>query len=97
MMESRIQFRVDDRTKKLAQLTAERRGTTLSDECRRLTEELAEEQAAYDEHDSWLQEEVNKAYELYNSGQSQFVEHDEALQILEDRKNKIRSKHKLEA
>ncbi|MBO1375546.1 hypothetical protein BVH61_18845, partial [Vibrio cholerae] len=35
-MESRIQFRVDESVKKLAQAAAERRGITLSDACRDL-------------------------------------------------------------
>ena len=93
-MESRIQFRVDEDSKKLAQRAAERKGTTLSDECRKLTVDLAREQESYDEHDSWLLEEVDKAYELYNSGQSKFIDHDEALSLLEERKNKIRTKYR---
>ena len=42
-MDTRIQFRVDEETKRLAQIMAESQGRTLSDACRELTEELAEQ------------------------------------------------------
>ena len=41
-MDTRIQFRVNEETKRLAQLMAESQGRTLSDACRELTEQLAE-------------------------------------------------------
>ncbi|WP_198341864.1 type II toxin-antitoxin system TacA family antitoxin [Oceanisphaera avium] len=37
-MDTRIQFRVDEETKRLAQQMAESQGRTLSDACRELTE-----------------------------------------------------------
>ncbi|MDD9227967.1 hypothetical protein PVL96_23835 [Aeromonas hydrophila] len=43
-MDARIQFRVSEETKRLAQMYADKNGTTLSDECRKLAEKLAEEQ-----------------------------------------------------
>ena len=42
IMDTRIQFRVDEETKRLAQIMAESQGRTLSDACRELTEELAD-------------------------------------------------------
>ena len=42
-METRIQFRIDEQTKHLAQQQAESEGRTLSDACRQLAEQLASE------------------------------------------------------
>lgn len=91
-MEARIQFRVDEKAKKLAQMSAERKGTTLSDECRKLTEELAKEQRNHDAHDAWLLKEVSKAYDLYCSGRSEFVSHDDAMKALDAKKNEVKAK-----
>ena len=43
-MDNKIQFRVDEETKRLAQKMAESQGRTLSDACRDLTEQLADQQ-----------------------------------------------------
>lgn len=91
-MDTRIQFRVDENTKKLAQITTDRRGTTLSDECRKLTESLALEQREIEEQDSWLAVEINKAYERFESGLSEFVSDDEADDIMNAKKRAIRAK-----
>ncbi|MDJ1478804.1 type II toxin-antitoxin system RelB/DinJ family antitoxin [Bacillus sp. LS15-K4] len=53
-MDTRIQFRVDEETKRLAQQMAESQGRTLSDACRELTEQLAEQQRKALSHDAWL-------------------------------------------
>jgi antitoxin component of RelBE/YafQ-DinJ toxin-antitoxin module len=96
-MESRIQFRVSEEVKKLAQLTAEQRGTTLSDECRALTEKLANEQRAKEEHDSWLMSEISKAYEKLESGSSEFYSEEEAEGIMATFKERVRQSHTLKA
>ena len=41
-MDTRIQFSVDEETKRLAQQMAERQGGTLSDSCRQLAEQINE-------------------------------------------------------
>ena len=93
-MDTRIQFRVDEETKRLAQKMAESQGRTLSDACRELTEELAEQQRKIITHDQWLTEEVNAAFGKLESGQSKFVSHEDANLDMEDRKMKIRNKAK---
>jgi antitoxin component of RelBE/YafQ-DinJ toxin-antitoxin module len=93
-MDTRIQFRVDEETKRLAQIMAESQGRTLSDACRELTEELAEQQRKIMTHDQWLTEEVNAAFSKLESGQSKFVSHEEANLDMEARKMKIRNKAK---
>ena len=60
-MDTRIQFCVDEETKRLAQQMAESQGRTLSDACRELTEQLAEQQRKVLSHDAWLSEQVNLA------------------------------------
>ncbi|XOV80751.1 MAG: damage-inducible protein J [Aestuariibacter sp.] len=91
-MDTRIQFRVNEETKRLAQLMAESQGRTLSDACRELTEELAEQQRQAMTHDQWLTEQVNAAFEKLNAGDSEFVTHEEAKTHMEARKMKIRNK-----
>ena len=90
-MESRIQFRVDEETKQLAQKMAASQGRTLSDACRELTEQLAAEQRKRSEHDTWLANEVNEAFSNYDAGQAEFKADDEANAEMERRKAKIRA------
>lgn len=96
-MESRIQFRVDAETKRLAQLAAEKKGLTISDACRDLTIRLAEEQIRQSAHDQWLREEVDKTYARYDRGELSFVSHDEAKEMLARRRSKIRKLNPSEA
>jgi len=93
-MDTRIQFRVDEETKRLAQLMAESQGRTLSDACRELTVGLAEEQRKTMTHDLWLTEQINAAFDKFDSGKANFIEHNEAKTQMEARKNKIRNRDK---
>lgn len=93
-MDTRIQFRVDEQTKRLAQRMAESQGRTLSDACRELTEELAEQQRKIITHEQWLTEQVNEAFSKLESGQSEFISHEQASLNMEARKVKIRNKIK---
>ena len=94
-MDTRIQFRVDEKTKRLAQLMAESQGRTLSDACRELTVGLAEEQLKCMTHDLWLTEQINAAFDKIDSGKANFIEHNEAKTQMEARKNKIRNRDKI--
>ncbi|KGY10845.1 damage-inducible protein J [Vibrio tubiashii] len=94
-MDTRIQFRVDEETKRLAQQMAESQGRTLSDACRELTEQLADQQRKTLSHDAWLTEQVNLAFEKFDSGKATFVDHDSAKSRMAERKAKIRNRGKL--
>ncbi|ELI6449145.1 damage-inducible protein J [Photobacterium damselae] len=87
-MDTRIQFRVNEETKRLAQQMAESQGRTLSDACR----ELTEQQRKVLSHDAWLTEQVNLAFEKYDQGKSVFIEHQVAKSQMEERKAKIRNR-----
>ncbi|BDR34505.1 TPA: damage-inducible protein J [Photobacterium damselae] len=91
-MDTRIQFRVNEETKRLAQQMAESQGRTLSDACRELIEQLAEQQRKVLSHDAWLTEQVNLAFEKYDQGKSVFIEHQVAKSQMEERKAKIRNR-----
>ena len=91
-MDTRIQFRVDEETKRLAQQMAESQGRTLSDACRNLTEQLADQQRKALSHDAWLSEQVNLAFDKLDADKSTFIEHDQAKSIMAERKAKIRSR-----
>ena len=89
-MDTRIQFRIDDETKRLAQQMAKSQGRTLSDACRDLAVQLADQQRRALFHDTWLREQVNLAFEKLDAGKSAFVEHAQAKSIMAQRKAKIR-------
>jgi len=91
-MDARIQFRVGEETKRLAQQMAESQGRTLSDACRELTEQLANQQRKAIPHDDWLTEQVNLAFDKLDTGRSAFIEHDPAKSEMIERKAKIRSR-----
>ena len=94
-MDTRIQFRVSEETKRLAQQMAESQGRTLSDACRELTEQLAEQQRKALAHDEWLTNEVNRAFKSLDAGKANFVDHASAKSQMETRKAKIRGRSKL--
>ena len=91
-MDTRIQFRVDEETKRLAQQMAQSQGRTISDACRELTEQLAEQQRKITCHDAWLSEQVNLAFAKLDAGKAVFIEHEQAKTSMEERKAKIRSR-----
>ena len=93
-MDTRIQFRIDEETKRLAQQMAESQGRTLSDACRELAEALAEEQRKTISHDAWLSEQINAAFDKFDNGKTNFIIHDEAKKLMEARKKKIRNRDK---
>jgi antitoxin component of RelBE/YafQ-DinJ toxin-antitoxin module len=93
-MDTRIQFRIDEETKRLAQQMAESQGRTLSDACRELAEALAEEQRKTISHDAWLSEQINAAFDKFDNGKANFIIHDEAKKLMEARKQKIRNRDK---
>ena len=91
-MDTRIQFRVDEETKRLAQEMAASQGRTLSDACRELTEQLAEQQRVREYQDQWLTHQVNEAFAKYEAGATQFLDDDSAEREMNDRKARIREK-----
>ena len=91
-MDTRIQFRVDEETKRLAQLMAESQGRTLSDACRQFTEELANEQRKLKSHDPSLTEQINQAFTKLDNGNSVFISSDDAKKQMAERKARIRSR-----
>jgi len=91
-MDTRVQFRIDEETKRLAQQMTESQGRTLSDACRDLAEQLADQQRKSESHDTWLTEQVDLAFEKFNTGRSTFIEHDQAKTRMTERKAKIRAR-----
>lgn len=91
-MDTRIQFRVGEETKYLAQLMTESQGRTLSEACREFTLGLANEQRKVMNHDAWLTQQINTAFEKLDSGKASFIPHEEAKVSMEARKEKIRNR-----
>lgn len=92
-METRIQFRVNEQTKRLAQQMAESQGRTLSDACRELTEQLADAQRKALAHERWLADQVNEAFEKYDTGESVFFDNDAATVKMEHFKASVKAKN----
>lgn len=92
-MDTRIQFRVDDETKRLAQQMAESQGRTLSDACRELTEQLAEQQRKIISQDAWLTRQVDQAFARLDAGEASFVDHQSAKSRMAEYKAKIRDRN----
>ncbi len=91
-MESRIQFRIDNETKQLAQKAAQNKGMTLSEACRNLAEQLAEEQREAESHDEWLKNKVDAAFAQLDRGESYYLQEPQAEQSMEAFKDNIRAK-----
>lgn len=89
-MDTRIQFRVNKEPKRLAQQMAESQGRTLSDACRELTVQLAEQQRKVLTHDAWLTEQVNHALEKLDSKQTIFIDSESAKNDMSARKARKR-------
>lgn len=91
-MDTRVQCRIDEETKRLAQQMTESQARTLSDACRELAEPLADQQRKAVSHDTWLTEQVNLAFEKFDTGRSTFIEHGQAKSRMAERKAKIRDR-----
>ncbi len=89
-MDTRIQFRVNEETKHLAQQMAKSQGRTISDACRDLTEQLADQQRKVASHDAWLTAQVNLAFDKIDSAEAVFIEHKDAKLSMAERKANIR-------
>lgn len=92
-MESRIQFRIEYETKLLAQKAAESKGTTLSEACRQLTQQMADEQRASEQHENWLQEKVDAAFARLHQGNAVYLDQQQVAERMENFKAKIRAKY----
>ncbi|OMQ21349.1 MULTISPECIES: type II toxin-antitoxin system RelB/DinJ family antitoxin [Serratia] len=92
-MESRIQFRIGNETKQLAQKAAEAKGTTLSEACRQLAEQLAAEQRITEEHENWLKGKVDAAFARLHEGSAVYLSESQAEQRMDDVKAKVRARY----
>lgn len=92
-MDSRIQFRIEDETKRLAQKTAEAKGITLSEACRRLTEQMADEQRAVEQHENWLREKADAAFARLHEGSAVYLSQQQVEESMDAFKAKVRAKY----
>ncbi len=92
-MEARIQFRIDKKTKELAQIAAKRNGSTLSDACRHLVEKLAEDQRKSDTQELWFRQIVDEAIDDIESGRTVLLSKDDAEMEMDRYKAEILEKY----
>ena len=92
-MASRIQFRIEDETKRLAQKAAEAKGITLSEACRRLAEQMADEQRATEQHENWLKEKVDAAFARLHEGSAVYLDQQQVDESMDAFKAKVRAKY----
>tara|TARA_Y100000296_G_C4951104_1_gene146274 strand:+ start:295 stop:510 length:216 start_codon:yes stop_codon:yes gene_type:complete len=62
----------------------------LGDDSRRLAGKLAIQQSKDMAHDEWLTEQVNVAFSTLESGQSEFIRHEDARLDMEAWKSRVR-------
>lgn len=93
VMEARIQFRIDKKTKELAQIAAKRNGLTLSDACRHLAEKLAEDQRKSDTQELWFRQIVDEAIDDIESGRTVLLSKDDAEMEMDRYKAEILEKY----
>nr|CRY97598.1 hypothetical protein [uncultured prokaryote] len=93
-MDTRIQFRISEDQKQLAQEAARLRGKTLSEACREFAEQLASEAVKMTPHEKWLKRKVDEAFDKVDSGEANFTSHSEVKSLMEMKKEEIRSKYK---
>ena len=93
VMEARIQFRIDKKTKELAQIAAKRNGSTLSDACRHLAEKLAEDQRKSDAQELWFRQIVDEAIDDIESGRTVLLSKDDAEMEMDRYKAEILEKY----
>lgn len=91
-MDTRIQFRIDQETKRLAQQMAESQGRTLSGACRELAEQVAEQQRQASSHHDWLSLQVKRAFDRLEAGAATFVDHETAKTRMAERKSRLRAR-----
>ncbi|WP_213991419.1 damage-inducible protein J [Sodalis sp. dw_96] len=76
---STIHFRIDEETKRLATQAAERHKVSLTELMRQRAEELAEEEREHQshEHEYWLEQQIEEAFDSYDAGQVEFISNEE--------------------
>ncbi len=76
---STIHFRIDEETKRLATQAAERQKVSLTELMRQRAEELAEDEREHQSnaHEYWLEQQIEEAFERYESGQGEYVSNEE--------------------
>ena len=93
VMEARIQFRIDKKTKELAQIAAKRNGSTLSDACRHLAEKLAEDQRKSDAQELWFRQIVDEAIDDIENGRAVLFSKEDAEMEMDRYKAEILEKY----
>ncbi|ADU72063.1 putative DNA-damage-inducible protein J (plasmid) [Pantoea sp. At-9b] len=86
IMSSTIHFRIDDETKRLAMLAAERQQMSLTELMRQRAEELAAEELQFQnsDHEHWLEQQIAHAFNRHNSGEGEYLNNDEVTKHMDD-------------
>ncbi|TKI05046.1 damage-inducible protein J [Martelella alba] len=93
---STIHFRIDEETKRLATQAAERQKVSLTELMRRRAEELAEDEREHQSHahEYWLERQIEEAFERDESGQGEYVSHEE-MRVRMDKLKRLAMQGKL--
>ncbi|MFS6804477.1 type II toxin-antitoxin system RelB/DinJ family antitoxin [Edwardsiella tarda] len=83
-METRIQFRIEKETKKLAMQALERKGISLSDALRKFINKLAAGEKTMTKEDTWLKEQIEDTFKNIESGDVRYYSEDEANKSMQD-------------
>lgn len=89
---STIHFRIDDETKRLAMQAADRQKMSLTEIMRQRAEELAAEERQYQdsEHNTWLEQQIARAFSRYEADEASFVSDAEMTSRMDKLKEQAR-------
>ena len=85
-MSSTIHFRIDEETKRLAMLAAERQQMSLTELMRQRAEELAAEELRFQnsDHEHWLEQQIAHAFNRHDCGEGEYLNNDEVTKRMDD-------------
>lgn len=92
-METRVQFRIEAKTKELAMQALEKKGLSLSDALRAFLDKLASTEKIMTKEETWLKEQINESLERVDKGETHYYSEDEAEQRINSFMSKLEEQH----
>lgn len=92
-METRVQFRIESETKKMAKQALEKKGISLSDALRAFLDKLAATEKVMTKEETWLKEQIEETFSRVEKGEIRYYSEDEADERMNSFISKIENKH----
>ena len=92
-METRVQFRIESETKKMAKQALEKKGISLSDALRAFLDKLAATEKVMTKEETWLKEQIEETFSRVDKGEIRYYSEDEADERMNSFISKIEHQH----